>query len=102
MKSDEQLFSAAMALKRYGYMIKATAREWIVAYNPDEDRSQTKFHPERIELTRVRHFEDDGGSDSRNMEMLGRDNLMAAVHFSNEHLRGRLARETHDRFMSRG
>lgn len=102
MKSDEQLFKEAVALQRYGYVFRVSAREWAVAYNPDDDKNPARFHSERIVLTSVRHFEDDGGSDARNMEILGRDNLIAAIQFANEHLRGRLARETHERFMSRG
>jgi hypothetical protein len=102
MKSDEQLFKEAVALQRYGYVFTVSAREWMVAYNPENDTHHRHFGSERIILQHIRHFEDDGGSDSRNMEMLGRDNLIAAIQFANEHLRGRLARENHDRFMSRG
>ena len=102
MKTDEQLFNEAYVLQRYGYVFSVSAREWMVAYNPEHDTHRPLFHGERVILGHARHFEDDGGSDSRNMEMLGRDNLISSIKFANEHLRGRLARETHERFMSRG
>lgn len=93
MTTDEELFREIRSLEKYGYIFHITSREWKIEYSPAADSSPRRIAHERVLLKIVTHFEDDGGSDSRNHEMLGRDNTITAIGWANAHLAERLKRE---------